>query len=185
MAINYDSWKQTYSWMNEEQRKKYNDNMQAQWWDVAKMSSEYVNRFNQEDNNQRQTSNESNFNNGNGTNWQNQTQQQPIQQDSTYQDTKQNPKAMTLDEWNNSDLKKQYDAQNNQVSPDLDQTKFNQDPWKITVQEWTAQQTWKPDYWISTDARLNEMKGNLDHYFATSPRILIITIENLMLKNSY
>jgi hypothetical protein len=41
---------------------------------------------------------------------------------------KQNPKAMTLDEWNNSDLKKQYDAQNKQVSPDLDQTKFNQDP---------------------------------------------------------
>ena len=53
----------------------------------------------------------------------------------------------------------------------LDTSKFQQDPWKITVQEWTAQQTWKPDYWISTDARLNEMKGNLDHYFATSPRM--------------
>jgi hypothetical protein len=31
---------------------------------------------------------------------------------------------MTLDEWNNSDLKKQWDAQNKQVSPDLDQSKF-------------------------------------------------------------
>ena len=141
------------------------------------IGNQYLKQWQQEqqNNNQQQTSNESNFNNQNGTNWQNQqnfnSQQQPIQQDSTYQDTKQNPKAMTLDEWNNSDLKKQYDAQNKQVSPELDQTKFNQDPWKITVQEWTAQQTWKPDYWISTDARLNEMKGNLDHYFATSPRM--------------
>jgi len=53
----------------------------------------------------------------------------------------------------------------------LDETMFNQDPWKITVQEWTAQQTWKPDYQVNSDARLNEMKGNLDHYFATSPRM--------------
>lgn len=57
------------------------------------------------------------------------------------------------------------------VSPELDQSKFNQDPWKITVQEWTAQQTGRPDYQANSEARLNEMKGNLDHYFATSPRM--------------
>ena len=171
MAVSYDNRKKSYDAMDDSQKQQYN-NMLSQKSE-SHIGNQYLKQWQQEqqNNNQQQTSNESNFNNQNGTNWQNQTQQQPIQQDSTYQDTKQNPKAMTLDEWNNSDLKKQYDAQNKQVSPELDQSKFNQDPWKITVQEWTAQQTWRPDYWISTDARLNEMKGNLDHYFATSPRM--------------
>lgn len=62
-------------------------------------------------------------------------------------------------------------TENAQVSPDLDQSKFWEAPWQITVQEWTAKDTWKPDYQISTDARLNEMKSNLDQYFATSPRM--------------
>ena len=156
MAINYDSWKQTYSWMNEEQRKKYNDKMQAQWWDVAKMSSEYVNRFNSENNTPQQTSNESNFNNQNGTNWQNSTQNQ-----TPTNPRDKEPRDMTMEEYRKSQT----------VSPDLDQSKFNEAPWQITVKEWTAQQTGKPDYTISTDARLNEMKGNLDQYFKDSPRM--------------
>lgn len=60
---------------------------------------------------------------------------------------------------------------NQTVSPDLDQSKFNQAPWQITVKEWTAQQTGKPDYTLSSDARLNEMKSNLDQYFQDSPRM--------------
>lgn len=54
---------------------------------------------------------------------------------------------------------------------ELDKSMFGSDSGKITVKEWTAQQTWKPDYTLYTDARLNEMKSNLDHYFATSPRM--------------
>ena len=124
-------------------------------WAEAKQFTE---RYNQEmNNNQRQTSNESNFNNGNGTNWQNTTQYQ------TPTNPRDNePRDMTAEEYRRSQ---------SQVSPDLDQSKFNEAPWQITVKEWTAAQTGKPDYAISTDARLNEMKGNLDQYFKDSPRM--------------
>ena len=64
-----------------------------------------------------------------------------------------------------------YKENNSQVSPDLDQSKFNEAPWQITVKEWTAAQTGKPDYQLSSEARLNEMKGNLDQYFKDSPRM--------------
>jgi len=170
MAYDYNKFKQAYEWLNDEQKKQFD----TQYADNTNFQS-FKKQYAQENNTPQQTPNESNFNNQNDKNWQNSTnfnsQQQPIQQDSTYQDTKQNPRAMTLDEWNNSDLKKQWDAQNKQVSPDLDQSKFWTAPWQVTVKEWTAQQTGKPDYQISTDARLNEMKSNLDQYFATSPRM--------------
>ena len=114
-------------------------------WAEAKQFTE---RYNQE-NNQRQTSNESNFNNGNGTNWQNQTQTPTIQKQE-----------------NQTYWKTEFDK-----NEQLDKSMFNQAPWQITVKEWTAQQTGKPDYQLESDARLNEMKANLDQYFATSPRM--------------
>lgn len=155
---NYDEWKQKYSALNDNQKQKWNDKIS--WMDANSEARQFTERYNQEmNNNQQSNNNSSNFNNQNGTNWQNQTQTptNPISQQ---------PVDMTMEEY-----RKSQNNQTNQVSPELDQSKFNQDPWKITVQEWTAQQTGKPDYWISTDARLNEMKGNLDHYFATSPRM--------------
>ena len=116
-------------------------------WAEAKQFTE---RYNQE-NNQRQTSNESNFNNGNGTNWQNQT----------------NFETPTVNKTENQTYWKTEFDKNEQ----LDKSMFNQAPWQITVKEWTAQQTGKPDYQLESDARLNEMKSNLDQYFATSPRM--------------
>lgn len=174
MAISYDQRKQQYE--------SFDDNQKQKRWDMVNNSKEwstmkqYMNQYNNEmNNNQQQTSNESNFNNQNGTNWQNQTQQQPIQQTANG-DTRQNPnwveKTITQEEMQNSINEAQANMKNqNNVSPELDQSKFNEAPWKITVQEWTWKETGKPDYQISTDARLNEMKGNLDQYFATSPRM--------------
>ena len=173
MAISYDQRKQKYESFDDNQKQKWNNMVNnSKEWDVMR---QYMSQYNNETNNTPQSNNNSsNFNNQNGTNWQNQTQQQPIQQTANG-DTRQNPnwveKTVTQEEMQNSINEAQANMKNQNVSPELDQTKFNQDPWKITVQEWTAQQTWRPDYWISTDARLNEMKGNLDHYFATSPRM--------------
>jgi len=173
---NYDEWKQKYSTLSDDQKKKWNDHVNT--LDAGSEAKQFTDRYNQEmSNSAAQTNNSSNFSNGTGTNWQNTTQNQTQWNQYQY-----------WEQWNNlterlspqlektrADMQKLedmgYGNKNNQVSPDLDQTKFQQDPWKITVQEWTAQQTWRPDYQANSEARLNEMKGNLDHYFATSPRM--------------
>ena len=150
---NYDERKQKYEALNDSQKQMWNDKVSGMdSWAEAK---QFTDRYNQEQNQ---------------TNTQSSSQPYDISkaQDTRTQDYKQKQPEnldMTMDEY-----KKQNQA-NNQVSPDLDQSKFNEAPWKITVQEWSAKDTWKPDYQISTDARLNEMKGNLDQYFQDSPRM--------------
>ena len=191
MVISYDNRKKSYDSMDDSQKQQYNDMLKNKGDDYV--GNQYMKHYNQQTNNTPQSdNNSSNFNNQNGTNWQNQAykwnpwevdQKVENQTDSNgYSQTKdgfytwnsewekeQNRKKLAEMEWNVNAETKQTDFNN--VSPELDQSKFNQDPWKITVQEWTAQQTWLPDYQASSEARLNEMKGNLDHYFATSPRM--------------
>ena len=168
MAYDYNKFKQAYEWLNDEQKKQF----ETQYGNNTNFQ-DFKKQYSAEQNNTpQQTSNESNFNNQNGTNWQNQTEWTPYwEQRQKFTDEVAQPQIDKARQTADKLANLWYGNQNNQVSPDLDQSKFNQDPWKITVQEWTAQQTGKPDYWISTDARLNEMKGNLDHYFATSPRM--------------
>lgn len=184
MAISYDQRKQKYESFDDNQKQQWNNMVNnSKEWDVMR---QYMSQYNNETNNTTQSNNNSsNFNNQDGTNWQNQTQtptnpisQQPI--DMTAEEYRKYQEANQQKLWvektvSAEDIERQKQVDQRfkpqDVSPDLDQTKFQQDPWKITVQEWTAAQTGKPDYWISTDARLNEMKGNLDHYFATSPRM--------------
>ena len=57
MAIWYDAWKKSYSWMNDEQKQKYNDTMQQQGGDALARSNEFIERYNQEN----QTNTDSNF----------------------------------------------------------------------------------------------------------------------------
>ena len=168
---NYDEWKQKYSALNDNQKQKWNDKIS--WMDANSEARQFTERYNQEmNNNQQSNNNSSNFNNQNGTNWQNQTEWTPYwEQRQKFTDEVAQPQIDKARQNANELSNLWYGNQNNQVSPDLDQSKFNQDPWKITVQEWTAQQTWRPDYQANSEARLNEMKGNLDHYFSTSPRM--------------
>ena len=170
MAVSYDAWKKGYESLNDQEKQQYNDRLKSMWNDTY---NQYMKQYQQAQQPQ-QTTQQSNFNNQNGTTWGNRVQQQSIQQTANG-DTNQNrawvQKTVTPQEIQSSINDAQSKMQNQNVSPDLDTSKFNQDPWKITVQEWTAQQTWKPDYQANSDARLNEMKGNLDHYFATSPRM--------------
>lgn len=179
MAISYDNRKKSYDSMNDSQKQQYNDLLKNKGDDY--IGNQYMKQYNQTNNNQQQTSNESNFNNQNGTNWQNQTQQPLYNKTEDWfytwnsewekAENRKRLRELWADTFTEEEYTDFYKNQNNQVSPELDQSKFQQDPWKITVQEWTAQQTGRPDYQASSEARLNEMKGNLDHYFATSPRM--------------
>lgn len=168
MAYDYNRTKKLYEWLSDEQKQQFQEmNKNDTSWNYQKFMDQY-----NAENNQQQTSNESNFNNQNGTNWQNQTEWTPYwEQRQKFTDEVAQPQIDKARQTADKLANLWYGSRNNQVSPELDQTKFNQDPWKITVQEWTAQQTWKPDYQANSEARLNEMKGNLDHYFATSPRM--------------
>lgn len=170
MAYDYNKTKQLYEWLNDEQKQQFADmNKNDTSWNYQKFMDQYNAEMN---NNQQSNNNSSNFNNGNGTNWQNQTEWTPYwEQRQKFTDEVAQPQIDKAKQTANELANLWYGNQNNQVSPELDQSKFNQDPWKITVQEWTAQQTGRPDYQANSEARLNEMKGNLDHYFATSPRM--------------
>lgn len=147
MAYDYNQIKKQYEWLNDQQKEQFAEmNKNDTTWNYQKFMDQY-----NKEKNQTPTSNESNFTNQNGTIWQNFTQK-PIQ-------------------FETEKPIQNQDEQKPKFSPDLDTTKFNEAPWQITVKEWTAAQTGKPDYTISTDARLNEMKGNLDQYFKDSPRM--------------
>ena len=169
MAYDYNQLKKQYESLNDQQKQQFAEmNKNDTSWNYQK----FMDQYNAEMNNTPQSNNNSsNFNNQNGTNWQNQTNfdQKPLPELETEKAVPDN--QMPVQTYNQGYNQNNQNSQNNQVSPDLDQSKFQQDPWKITVQEWTAQQTWLPDYQASSEARLNEMKGNLDHYFATSPRM--------------
>lgn len=160
MAYDYNNIKKQYEQLNDEQKEQF-ANMKG--WTVQQFLNDY--KKEQEANNTpKQTSNESNFNNQNDTKQENSTPK-VYNQNTWYYEA---PKT----ENNNQDTNNNQDFNKNQtVSPDLDQSKFNEAPWQITVKEWTAQQTGKPDYQLSSEARLNEMKGNLDQYFKDSPRM--------------
>ena len=152
MAYDYNKFKQAYEGLNDEQKKQF----ETQYANNTNFQ-DFKKQYSQENNTPQQTSNESNFNNQNGTNWWNSTQNQ------TPTNPRDNePRDMTAEEYRRSQ---------SQVSPDVDTSKFNEAPWQITVKEWTAAQTGKPDYQLSSEARLNEMKGNLDQYFKDSPRM--------------
>jgi len=156
MAYDYNKLKKQYEWLNDEQKQQFQDmNKNDTSWNFQKFMDQY--------NAEQKWYQKYDISKAQDPVQQDYTPKQPENTDMTAEEyNRQNPKAMTLDEWNKS--------QNN-VSPDLDQSKFWEAPWQITVQEWTAKDTWKPDYQISTDARLNEMKSNLDQYFSTSPRM--------------
>lgn len=155
MAYDYNKFKQAYEGLNDEQKKQF----ETQYGDNTNFQ-DFKKQYAQENNRQPQNTEKAVDNTQKAYTWD--TTQQPnwVEKTVSAEDIE---RQKIVDE--------RFKPQDQNVSPDLDQSKFNQDPWKITVQEWTAQQTWKPDYWISTDARLNEMKWNLDHYFATSPRM--------------
>ena len=155
MAINYDSWKQTYSWLNDEQRKKYNDNMQAQGWDVAKLNQEYMDRYNRET-------------------WQNQEQGKldwygtSRTTDWFYTGNSEWEKAQNRELIKEKTETPKQETYNYDPDEKLDTSMFWASDGKVRVQEWTAQQTWMPDYQLDSDARTKEITDNLNAYRQTN-----------------
>ena len=141
MALSYDQRKKSYEWMDDTQKQQYNDLLGKKGDDY--IGNQYMKQYQQASqpqqttNTQQQTNNAANFNNQNGTNWQNQTQTPTIQKTET---------------------------QNKYVNPDLDTSKFWETNWQVSVKEWTAQQTGKPDYQLDSEARMQEITKNLNAY---------------------
>lgn len=148
MAISYDQRKKSYEWMDDTQKQQYNEAIKSKWDDY--IGNQYMKQY-QQANTPQSNNNSSNFNNQNGTNWQN----------STDYSTPTITKTENQTYW-----KTEFDKDEK-----LDTSMFNQAPWKVTVKEWTAQQTGRPDYQLESDARLSEMQKNLDQYFATMPDV--------------
>lgn len=196
MAYDYNKAKEQYEKLNDEQKQQFaNDNS----WNVQQFLKQYNQEKNTATptSNESNFNNQNETNWQNSTNNQSNTRQlkwDNLNSNLTteYVDNNGGWRSMNYD-----DRKKEYEKMDeagkkwysnflNSQSDDywgrwfmdtyseengLDTSKFNQAPWQITVKEWTAAQTGKPDYTISTDARLNEMKGNLDQYFKDSPRM--------------
>ena len=77
-------------------------------------------------------------------------------------------KTVTPQEIQSSVNEAQAKMQNQNVSPDLDTSKFGEAPKGITVKEGTAAQTGQPDYTLDTEARNREITDNLNYYWANN-----------------
>lgn len=151
MAISYDQRKQKYESFDDNQKQQWNNMVNnSKEWDVMR---QYMSQYNNETNNTPQSNNNSsNFNNQNGTNWQNQTNF----------DT---PTVQKTESQNNNQNNQTYNYDPNEK---LDTSMFWASDGKVVVKEWTAQQTWKPDYQLDSDARTKEITDNLNAYWQTN-----------------
>lgn len=148
MAISYDQRKQKYESFDDNQKQKWNNMVNnSKEWDVMR---QYMNQYNSETNNTPQSNNNSsNFNNQNGTNWQNQT----------------NFETPTVQKTGSQNNNQTY---NYDPEEKLDTSMFWASDGKVVVKEWTAQQTWRPDYQLDSDARTREITDNLNAYWQTN-----------------
>jgi len=145
MAYDYNKYKSVYEWLNDDQRQK---------WDAKYGNTDQYKQFKADyeketNNNQQSNNNSSNFNNQNGTNWQNQT----------------NFETPTVQKTESQNNNQTYNYDPNEK---LDTSMFWASDGKVKVQEWTAQQTWMPDYQLDSDARTREITDNLNAYWQTN-----------------
>ena len=150
MAYDYNQLKKQYEWLNDQQKQQFAEmNKNDTSWNYQKFMNQYNAEMN---NNQQSNNNSSNFNNGNGTNWQNQTNfETPTVQKTESQNNNQNNQTYN------------YDPEEK-----LDTDMFWASNGKVVVKEWTAQQTWMPDYQLDSDARTKEITDNLNAYWQTN-----------------
>ena len=155
---NYDQFKKAWNSMWNAERKKYTEQYKndAQFQQFANQYSQEMKNTgtqwtvnqnlntntNQWTNTQQWVVNNQNQTNANETNWQNQT--------------------------NFSETKKP-DVDKSVVAENFDQSRLTNDNAQVSVKEWTAAQTWMPDYEADSDARDNEIVNNLNAYINSNP----------------
>ena len=144
MAMTYDNFKNQLNWMDEKGKKEI-ENLIAQPWTWEDFKN-YWNQY-QSETNPQQIQDSNSFSNPQQTsqNQQQNQQTQPVQQPE--------PKIETPT----------YDPEEK-----LDTSMFGKTDGKVKVQEGTAQQTWRPDYQLDSDARMNEITNNLNAYRQTN-----------------
>lgn len=171
MALSYDDWKNQWEWMTDVQRARVSQSMKdnATFQDYGKRYVQEQKGMNinptwYQNNTQNTGSTVSNNQNW-GTNNAEWTNTQPTVE--TPQNETNNTEPTQWTEGNGWKYwKTEFDPEET-----LQEDKFWQDPWKITIYEWTGKDTGRPDYEIETQDRLDEMAGNLDHYYATQPKL--------------
>ena len=161
MALSYDDWKKQWEGMDYQTQQrtanmmKDNSTFREYWQRYVNESkntgSTVSNNQNSNVNNTQWTNtpttvnNVNNWNNNNGNNW----------GDILWRDT---TAPLNADTWN----KPQQTVDNQEQ---LDTSKFWQSTWQINVKEWTAAQTWQPDYQSNSEARQQEIVNNLNTYW--------------------
>ena len=151
MAMDYDQRKKNYESLDDDKKQRYNNALSK--GNENSIGNQYMQQYKQEmNNNQQGNNNSSNFNNDGGTNWQNQTNF----------DT---PTVQKTESQNNNQNNQTYNYDPNEK---LDTSMFGASDGKVVVKEWTAQQTWKPDYQLDSDARTREITDNLNAYWQTN-----------------
>lgn len=138
MAYDYNKTKQLYEWLNDEQKQQFADMNKN---DTSWNYQKFMDQYNAEKNQtNNQTSTQSNFSNNQNT---------------------QTPTVQKTETQNNQTYN--YDP-----NEKLDTSMFKESDGKVKVQEWTAQQTWMPDYQLDSDARTREITDNLNAYWQTN-----------------
>ena len=193
MAISYDDWKKQYEGLTTEQQKSYANMVKGN-----ATATEYANRYIQEKQNAGTFGNQtatsytnanqstntsssnnysSNSNNQNGSTYDYSSNNTGSNNNNNTWTTNTNNTGNTnnttssgspLSDWKNGNgwtyWKFTFDADEY-----LDTNKFWKSNWEITVKEWTAAQTGRPDYEIETKERLTEMVNNLNTYWDSNP----------------
>jgi len=160
---NYEQFKQAWNSMWNAERRKYTEQYKND-----SQFQQFANQYSQEMKNQDSSwvNNQNNASNMNG--WTN------TQQDTT---TTQNQTNANGSNWhydpiyyreNNSENNNTENNQNVKVAEDFDSSRLTNPNAEVSVKEWTAAQTWLPDYQADSDARDNEIVNNLNSYYNTN-----------------
>ena len=168
MAYDYNKAKQAWEMMDDNQKKQYTEQNKNDA-NFQQFAQQYHNEMN---GSWSSSSNGSvNQNNTiNNTQWTNtqpttQSNQNQTNQNGTTYDFSNN--HSTLSDWRNWNWNFYGNTQFDREEQ-FDKSMIGDTKW-VTIQEWTGKDTGRPDYQIDTDARLNEMRNNLNQYYQTNP----------------
>ena len=177
---NYEQFKQAWNSMWNAERRKYTEQYKND-----SQFQQFANQYSQE---MKNTGTQWNVNQNLNTNtnqWTNTQQSTPINQNqnfgsgSNWENSTINPTPRTQEEINKSISDAQNRMRNwerdmtmeeyrNQQNETFDPSRLTNPNAEVSVKEWTAAQTWMPDYQADSDARDNEIVNNLNSYYNTN-----------------
>ena len=164
MAYDYNKAKQAWEMMDDNQKKQYTE---------QNKNDANFQQFAQQYHNETQGSSVWGVNQNNNNNYWWWTNTPPVQNNNQNQNNDNGVNYdfsnyhSSLSDWKNWDWKFYGNTQFDKEEQ-FDSSMIGNTQW-IKIQEWTGKDTGRPDYQIDTDARLNEMRNNLNQYYQTNP----------------